>query len=160
MRQALWNMQVITILLCLCPPCELTTSSHTHAHKDGCGGCVAHARMHKLPPQLMAHAQPCRDRFDGAALQWRACQLGALGGMLAANAAMTALFVRGLRRVPSLQATVVCNAANMLMTVRCCCCCCSDSGAVALMPTADWRRPAPPQCARHRTHLEYNNNMG
>ena len=74
---------------------------------------------------------------------------------------MTALFVRGLRRVPSLQATVVCNAANMLMTVRCCCCCCcSDSGAVALMPTADWRRPVPPQCARHRTHLEYNNNMG
>lgn len=31
---------------------------------------------------------------------------------------MTALFVRSLQRLPSLQATVISNAANMLATVR------------------------------------------
>jgi hypothetical protein len=41
--------------------------------------------------------------------------------MLQANAGMTALFVHSLQRLPSLQATVISNAANMAATVRSCC---------------------------------------
>jgi hypothetical protein len=37
--------------------------------------------------------------------------------MAGINAAMTALFVRSLRRLPSLQATVLSTAANMAATV-------------------------------------------
>jgi hypothetical protein len=37
--------------------------------------------------------------------------------MAGSNAAMTALFVQSLRRLPSLQATVLSTAANMAATV-------------------------------------------
>lgn len=42
--------------------------------------------------------------------------LAGYGLMLCANAAMTACFVRSLRRLPSLQATVISNAINMAAT--------------------------------------------
>jgi hypothetical protein len=37
--------------------------------------------------------------------------------LMQANATMTAFFIRSLCKLPSLQATVISNAANMLATV-------------------------------------------
>jgi hypothetical protein len=45
-----------------------------------------------------------------------ACRGACVGSMLAANAVMITLYVRSLRALPSLQATVVSNAANIVAT--------------------------------------------
>jgi hypothetical protein len=55
--------------------------------------------------------------FTGAPFGARVCQAAAYCLMAGINAAMTALFVRSLRRLPSLQATVLSTAANMAATV-------------------------------------------
>jgi hypothetical protein len=55
---------------------------------------------------------------------------------LQANAGMTTLFVRSLQRLPSLQATVISNAANMAATVRSRACTASKAGM--LLPTVRW----------------------
>eukprot|EP00879_Flechtneria_rotunda_P012419 GHRR01012968.1.p1 GENE.GHRR01012968.1~~GHRR01012968.1.p1 ORF type:complete len:153 (+),score=52.07 GHRR01012968.1:452-910(+) len=45
-----------------------------------------------------------------------ACRLAAFGMMVSVNMAMTALFFKSLQQLPSLQATVIANAANMILT--------------------------------------------
>jgi hypothetical protein len=47
-----------------------------------------------------------------------ACRAACVCAMLAANGAMLTLYVRSLRALPSLQATVLSNAANIAFTVR------------------------------------------
>ncbi|WIA34191.1 hypothetical protein OEZ86_012549 [Tetradesmus obliquus] len=58
----------------------------------------------------------CSSHFTGALLGAKACHVAAYCTMAVINAAMTALFVRSLRRLPSLQATVLSTAANMAAT--------------------------------------------
>lgn len=53
-----------------------------------------------------------------------------------ANAGMTTLFVRSMQRLPSLQATVISNAANMAATVRSRAC--TASRACMLLLSFNW----------------------